>query len=61
MKKELQTIVAEIDAFCARLNDGLVAVAIILGFVTGFLMVVHAPALMSQPLDLSALGVYALY
>jgi hypothetical protein len=48
MKQRLVQIVQRADAFCARLNDGLVAVAIVLALVTTAALVQRLPVLLLQ-------------
>ncbi len=57
MKQTLVQIARRADAFCARLNDGLAAVAIVLALITTAALVQRLPALLSQvPADLVADG-----
>lgn len=46
MKQRLVSRVRNFDAFCARLNDGLTAVAILLGFAVMTMSVVRAQEMM---------------
>jgi hypothetical protein len=48
MKETLSEIAKRADAFCARLNDGLAAVAIVLALVTTAALVQRLPALLLQ-------------
>ncbi len=43
MKHQLATFAHDIDAFCAKLNDGLTAVAVLLGFLLLVMAVARAP------------------
>jgi len=42
MKRRVTAFTHETEAFCARLNDGLTAVAILLGFLVAIMSVVRA-------------------
>ena len=42
MKRQLLTFARDVDAFCARLNDGLFAVAILLGFLVMTTSIIRA-------------------
>lgn len=45
MKRNVNGFIRDLDAFCARLNDGLTAVAIILGFMVMTMSVIRAQEL----------------
>lgn len=49
MKQHLTAFARDIDAFCAKLNDGLTAVAVLLGVVVVTLSVIRAAELMPDP------------
>jgi hypothetical protein len=42
MKRQLVTFARDVDAFCARLNDGLTVIAILLGFLVMTVSVLRA-------------------
>jgi len=46
MKRQLIAFARDVDAFCARLNDGLTVIAILLGFVVMTASVLRAQDLM---------------
>ena len=48
MKQHLNTLVRDADAFCSRLNDGLAAVAILLGFLVAMMAVIRGQEIMSD-------------
>jgi hypothetical protein len=57
MKQTLAQIARRADAFCARLNDGLAAVAIVLALITTAALVQRLPALLAQaPAGMAADG-----
>ena len=62
MKHRLITMARSIDAFCARINDGLTAAALLLGFLVMTMAVIRAqdiatPVFASTPVSFeSALG-----
>jgi hypothetical protein len=49
MKRELTQMAREINAFCARLNDGLTAVAILLAFLVVTVGAIRAQDYAPQP------------
>lgn len=48
MKRDLVQFARDINAFCARLNDGLTAVAILLGFLVVTVGAIRAQDIMPQ-------------
>jgi len=48
MKRQLIAFAREVDAFCARMNDGLAAVAILLGFLVMTMSVMRAQDFMPE-------------
>lgn len=42
MKRQLIAFARDLDAFCARMNDGLTAVAVLLGFLVMTMSVIRA-------------------
>jgi hypothetical protein len=48
MQEKLSQFARRADAFCARLNDGLAAVAIVLALVTTAALVQRLPVLLQQ-------------
>ena len=58
MKRPLNGLARELDAFCGRMNDGLMAVAVLLGFLVMTMSVIRAQELLpkllaSMPADYS--------
>jgi hypothetical protein len=49
--KQVALIARRADAFCARLNDGLAAVAIVLALLTTAALLERLPALVAAPVD----------
>ena len=47
--KQIARYAYRVDAFCARLNDGLAAVALILAILTAAALVQRLPLLLLQP------------
>ena len=59
MKRPLNALARDLDAFCSRMNDGLTAVAILLGFLVMTMSVIRAQeflpsVLASMPADYAA-------
>lgn len=59
MKRPLTGLARDLDAFCSRMNDGLTAVAILLGFLVMTMSVIRAQeflpsVLASMPADYPA-------
>jgi hypothetical protein len=54
LSKGLAEFGAGVDAFCARMNTGLCAVAIVLGFAVLVTLSIHAPAMTYYSPDLQA-------
>jgi hypothetical protein len=52
--KTIAHIAARLDAVCARLNDGLIAVAVVLAVVTGAVAVAQLPDAAWQNTDVPA-------
>ena len=53
MKKHFGAFIRDLDAFCARLNDGLTAVAILLGFMVMTMSVIRAQEFFPQTLAMT--------
>ncbi len=49
MKQQLMIFARDLDALCAKLNDGLAAVAVLLGVLVIGMMVVRAEQIMPDP------------
>ena len=49
MKDQITAFARDVDAFCGRLNDGLTAVAILLGFLVVTLSVIRAQDFVADP------------
>jgi hypothetical protein len=49
--KQIALVARRVDAFCARLNDGLLAVALALAILTTAALLQRLPALLLQPVD----------
>ena len=56
MKQTLITFAHDVDAFCARMNNGLAAVAIVLGVLAAALAVFRAEQVMPTLIDNVASG-----
>jgi|HubBroStandDraft_2_1064218.scaffolds.fasta_scaffold597457_1 hypothetical protein len=50
MKRQLIAFARELDTFCGRMNDGLAAVAILLGFLVMTMSVIRAQDFMPEGL-----------
>ncbi len=50
MKDHLATFARDVDAFCARLNDGLIAVAVLLALLVIVMMAIRAQEYFAQTL-----------
>jgi hypothetical protein len=53
MKRHITSFIRDLDAFCARLNDGLTAVAILLGFMVMTMSVIRAQEFFPQTLAMT--------
>ena len=53
MKDQLIAFARDVDAFCARLNSGLAAVAILLGFLVVTMSVIRAQDLVAEATNLA--------
>lgn len=53
MKDQLIAFARDVDAFCGRLNDGLTAVAILLGFLVVTMSVIRAQDFVVDPTDIT--------
>jgi hypothetical protein len=56
MKQRFTAFLRAVDAYCARLNDGLTAVAILLGFTVMTMSVIRAQEFLPQALALLPAG-----
>jgi len=54
MKDQLIAFARDVDAFCGRLNDGLTAVAILLGFLVVTMSMIRAQDFVADPTDITA-------
>lgn len=52
--KKIARIAARLDAVCARLNDGLLAVAVVLAVIAGALALAEGPDTAWQSIDIPA-------
>jgi hypothetical protein len=52
MKRNLSALIREVDSFCARLNAGLTAVAILLGFMVMTMSMIKAQEFIPQGVEL---------
>ena len=48
MKQHLAAIARDVDLFCAKLNDGLAAIAILLGFLVATMCVIRAQDILAD-------------
>ena len=53
MKDQLTAFARDVDAFCARLNSGLAAVAILLGFLVVTMSVIRAQDYIVDPTNVA--------